>query len=262
MKRLVLLQGDEVLVGDLVKHNSSEGSNVLLNNPVGRSLKRLALVPSRFVRQSLTSRFDGPLIVVGARSRTIPLGKFPASLVWFYRSLLDFIDIQDRDQDSLVEVEVLSGSDLPKLDLVGTPRFSLLEGKKRLGYLTGKAAVRYQFEGRAEDGILQLWIHQFIDMGKSGMGNGGNPVGVDISMWSESESILWQGEAEGEEAKGVRAGDDVTIRFRRGSILLVIPGKAYRSGSMGEPIVVYTKGKYRRFTGTVVGAKEVEVDVP
>ncbi len=61
---------------------------------------------------------------------------------------------------------------------------------------------------------------------------------------------------------GVKAGDRVSIIFRRGNIWLEVPGKTYRSGDVGDQITVYQLDGHRRFTGIVIGPKEVEVEIP
>jgi hypothetical protein len=61
---------------------------------------------------------------------------------------------------------------------------------------------------------------------------------------------------------GVKAGDRITIIFRRGNVWLEVPGKTYRSGDVGDTITVYQLEGHRRFTGTVKGPKEVEVEIP
>ena len=61
---------------------------------------------------------------------------------------------------------------------------------------------------------------------------------------------------------GVKAGDRVNIIFRKGNIWLEVPGKTYRSGDVGDQITVYQLDGHRRFTGIVIGPKEVEVEIP
>jgi flagella basal body P-ring formation protein FlgA len=292
MSRFVLLEGEELLVRDVVRYQAAGGMQSLLNQPLDVATSRLSLIPPRLVRQTLKCSAQGSFVVVGSRCQVIPLTKFPLSVTWFYRALLDFLDSTDSKQEGRLEVEILSVSDIPATEAAGPLKFTLLKAERRLGYLAGEAEVAYSLEGRKrERGFLRLWIHQFIPLpklrrevhkGEVVTLDGLAYVETDVSLASPQELVktmfLSEGESymakrnlsEGsvlsqqdvEQIKGPRAGDRITILFRKGNVRLEVPGKVYRSATVGEAVAVYTLEGHQRFNGTVTGPKEVEVEIP
>jgi flagella basal body P-ring formation protein FlgA len=60
----------------------------------------------------------------------------------------------------------------------------------------------------------------------------------------------------------VRSGDGVRIHFVRGVVAVTMPGRALRTGTEGELVIVRPDGSSDRFEGRVTGQKEVVVELP
>ena len=52
--------------------------------------------------------------------------------------------------------------------------------------------------------------------------------------------------------------DAVTIRFRRGGLVLDLPGRSLRAGGVGDAVTVLAAGRRRPITGVVAGPGLVE----
>lgn len=295
MKRVVLLEGQELLIRDVVRETG--GMQSILDRPFGFSTRRLSLIPPRLVRQMLKAGSQSSLIVVGSRCQVIPLTKFPATVAGFYKTLLEFLDVTDSKHDGRIEVELLSSPDIPAANLAGSPVFTLMQAERRLGYLAGRVDVSFRWQGWKRDGgVLRLWVHQYVSLprlrrsirkGEVVHWDDIDYAETDVSLsktdelWntvylSEGESatarshlskgdLLLKRDVEkvtGVELVGVKAGDRIAIIFRRGNVWLEVPGKTYRSGNVGDTITVYQIEGHRRFTGIVKGPKEVKVEIP
>ena len=104
---------------------------------------------------------------------------------------------------------------------------------------------------------MRLWIHQEIPhpprqgvAPSFGFLNAGNPESVPEARAGEVGS------------GGVRSGEAVRIRFRRGNILLVMQGRAMGSGAVGDTVSVRLPSRIKGFEGTVTASGEVEVAIP
>lgn len=62
--------------------------------------------------------------------------------------------------------------------------------------------------------------------------------------------------------EGVRAGDPVQVRFRKGPLTIEVQGKALASAGFGDTVAVYIPDSLRRFSGRVMGTKAVDVELP
>jgi len=163
MNRVVLLEGEELLIRDVVRETGDMQS--LLDRPLGFATRRLSLIPPRLVRQTLKGGNQSSLIVVGSRCQVIPLAKFPAPVAGFYKTLLEFIDATDSLHDGRVEIEILSSPDIPAANPGGSPVFTLMRAERRLGYLAGRVDVSFRWAGwKSDGGVLRLWVHQFVPL--------------------------------------------------------------------------------------------------
>ena len=304
MRPVVLAERDGLELRDLVRSNGDGEAGALLARPLGYTAERLALLPPRMVRERLADLYSGPLVLVGGRSRIIPVTRSSGVGVRFYSRLLEFIEGLEPEKDGRLEIDILAGSDLPSAGAAAEPVFSLVDAERRMGRLAGSARIAYMLRdgGRGassgerwtgERRTLELWIHHHVRLPRLKASVGRNEtfgsedidlVETDLSLMREfaSEPMLEVNpEEEAEytarrrlpagrlvraddvEAGGsIRAGDEVTIRFNRGAIRLEIPGRAVRSGTLGETIPVHPRGIRKRFDGIITGPKEVEVDVP
>ncbi len=163
MNRVVLLEGQELLIRDVVRETG--GMQSILDRSFGFSTRRLSLIPPRLVRQMLKAGNQSSLIVVGNRCQVIPLTKFPATVAGFYKTLLEFLDITDSKHDGRIEVELLSSPDIPATNPAGSPVFTLMQAERRLGYLAGRVDISFRWQGWKRDGgVLRLWVHQFVPL--------------------------------------------------------------------------------------------------
>ena len=297
MRSVVLAGDDQLLLRDLVKAHGAGGAletDSLLARPLGFTAERLTLLPPRVVRSRVADFYSGPLVLVGGRARIIPVSRSAGTGVWFYSRLLEFIEAQEADKSGRVEIEILAGSSLPTARSAGEPEFTLVDAERRLGRLAGSARITYTLSGMdRRGGTLELWIHQHVPLprlkravrrGESFRSFDVERVETDLSLLPASQLVRAMLEVEpgdsavytarGDLASGryvhkddvetlveIRAGDAVNIRFRRGNILLELPGRAQGSGSLGEDVPVIPGEIHKRFTGTVTGPKEVSVDV-
>jgi hypothetical protein len=62
--------------------------------------------------------------------------------------------------------------------------------------------------------------------------------------------------------EGVRAGDPVQVRFRKGPVTIEVQGKALATAGFGDQVAVYIPDSLRRFSGRVMGSKAVDVELP
>jgi len=110
-----------------------------------------------------------------------------------------------------------------------------------------------------------LWNTAYLSEGESATARSYLSKG-DLLLNRDVEKVIVSEHASQELASsglvGVKAGDRITIIFRRGNVWLEVPGKTYRSGNVGDTITVYQLEGHRRFTGIVKGPKEVKVEIP
>ncbi len=303
MRPVVLAERDGLELRDLVRSNGDGEAGALLARPLGYTAERLTLLPPRMVRERLADLYSGPLVLVGGRSRIIPVGRSSGVGVWFFSRLLEFIEGLEPEKDGRLEIDILAGSDLPSAGAAAEPVFSLVRAERRMGRLAGSARITYVLQGESREGsregrsgerrTLELWIHHHVRLPRLKAPVGRNEtfgsedielVETDLSLMREAASEPMLEVNPEEEAEytarrrlpagrlvraddvdaggSIRAGDEVTIRFNRGAIRLEIPGRAVRSGTLGETIPVYPRGIRKRFDGIITGPKEVEVDVP
>ena len=264
IKQLVLRpEGRELAVDDLVHRRGGAGSPAagdpaILDRALDVSPRHLAVVFPAAIRARLDPHSSGALVLIGSLCMVVPLARYSAKDVWFYRPLLSYLGRAETNRQSpwkvgWIEVEVLPGSDVPFIDTGETVHFALADregaetgipvtaGAVELSYRLGASAAR----------PLKLWIHRFTPDGSRKafytMADPGQPaLSVDVDS---AERV-------------VKAGDQIKIHFRKGNIELTIPGRAFGSGAMGVAIAVTPQATQERFTGIIRGPGEVEVEIP
>ncbi|UCF96530.1 MAG: flagellar basal body P-ring formation protein FlgA [Spirochaetaceae bacterium] len=136
------------------------------------------------------------------------------------------------------------------------------------------------------EGSLRLWLHHFLPVGRAAADLPANQeLSESMLVFTEEDvsllksSFVVQGEGlenyktvaslrRGELIEGgrlqrvpaVRAGDRVTITFVRPGLLVSLPGRAMRSGSLGDLIDVRPEATSKRFQARITAKGEVIVE--
>jgi flagella basal body P-ring formation protein FlgA len=156
-------------------------------------------------------------------------------------------------------------------------------GTMRVSYRIPAAAgsVRPPLEGS-----FRIWIEHFLPVARAAVDiSAGQDLSEDVLTYSEEDiSLLESGFLlQGEEMRGyqtlssfrrgdridsrrlqrllaIRAGDRVTIIFRRPGLQVSLPGRAFRSGSVGDIIDVRPEATAKRFQARITAKGEVLVE--
>ena len=159
-------------------------------------------------------------------------------------------------------------------------------GTMRLSYRVLAAAGE---NGRAMHdlkGTVRLWIHHFLPVARAAEDiPAGSRLRESMLGFSEEDisllrsSCLIRGEVFSEyttlspvqrgqridaarlqRAQAVRAGDRVMITFVRSGLKVSLPGRAFRSGSIGDIIDVRPEAAAKRFPACITGTGEVLIE--
>jgi flagella basal body P-ring formation protein FlgA len=135
-------------------------------------------------------------------------------------------------------------------------------------------------------GTLRLWVHHFLPVARAAVDLTANwEMSQDVLTFSEEDVSLSRSTfvLRGEEISGyrilasirrgerieveklqrvpaIRAGDKVTINFVRPGLLISLPGRALRSGAIGELIDVRPDAANRRLRARISARGEVFVE--
>ncbi len=276
LKQLVLVpEGRQLTVRDVVHWRGEGESPAVMDQVLGVSPSRLAIVFPAAVRAKLTPSTDA-LVLIGSWVLVVPLARYSAKDVWFYRSLLRYLARAEAGPESRrnvgwVEVEVLPGSEVPFMGTGETVQFApenreavdaglfVTAGSIELSYRLGASAAR----------PLELWIHRFAPDGNRKAFYrlaGSGPVDVvrvfERAPQIEQSTVGARSSGRSITERIVKAGDQVRIRFSKGSIRLLVPGRAFGSGDLGDAVTVMPQNTRERFTGVIRGTGEVEVEIP
>jgi flagella basal body P-ring formation protein FlgA len=136
------------------------------------------------------------------------------------------------------------------------------------------------------EGSFRIWIHHFLPVARARTDlNAGQRLSDDLVSFSEEDvsllrsSFFIQGEPLGnyettasvrqgeriepsrlQRVLAVRAGQRVTITFARPGLQVSLPGRALRSGSVGELVVVRPEATAKRFEGRITSRGEVFIE--
>jgi flagella basal body P-ring formation protein FlgA len=138
------------------------------------------------------------------------------------------------------------------------------------------------------EGSFRIWIQHSLPVARAAVDlSAGQTLSGDVLMYSEEDVSLLQSDfvVQGEEMRGyqtlssfrrgdaidrrrlqrvlaVRAGDRVTIIFMRPGLQVSLPGRAFRSGSVGDIIDVRPEATAKRFQARITSKGEVLVESP
>jgi flagella basal body P-ring formation protein FlgA len=151
----------------------------------------------------------------------------------------------------------------------------------------GSAAAGRHMAGRHElEGSFRVWIHHFLPVARAALDLPANQLLTEeLVIFSQEDVSLLRSAfvVQGEEISGyktlsslrrgervdaqrlqrvlaVRAGDRVTITLARPGLRVSLPGRAFRSGSVGDIIDVRPEATAERFQARITSKGEVLVE--
>jgi flagella basal body P-ring formation protein FlgA len=136
------------------------------------------------------------------------------------------------------------------------------------------------------EGSLRIWIHHFLPVARAAVDlPADQPLTEEVLIFSEEDVSLLQSDfvVQGDEIHGyktvsslrrgdrlegqrlqrllaVRAGDRVKITVARPGLRITLPGRAFRSGSVGDIIDVRPEATTKRFQARITSKGEVLVE--
>ncbi len=237
-----------------------------------------ALVPSKQLRELLMPLLeDSAPVLVGRRIGFVPAAW--SGVAW----LPDLLGSVGRMlPDESCRVELLLPDPLPApLAAARAPQFEREAGSLREG------RIRFRWaDPEAGSGRLLVSIREFLPGAEAGraLSAGAELAPGDIRIgWTERSAgaeapfvpepgvryrlvrSLVTGAAipasAVREIPDVRAGEAVSLRFRRGFISIEMTGKTLASGRIGQTIPVVASSTGRRFRGVLSAGREVEIGI-
>jgi flagella basal body P-ring formation protein FlgA len=159
---------------------------------------------------------------------------------------------------------------------------SLPAGSMRIGYRVPASAE----DPPSPEGTFRIWIHHFLPVARARRDLPGDyPLDEQAMLFAEEDisllqsSFFLQGETpgayktsapvrQGELIRGdllqrlpaVRAGERVIISFTRPGLRVTLPGRALRSGGVGDLISVRLEATAKRLDGRITARGEVLVE--
>ena len=173
-------------------------------------------------------------------------------------------------------------------------RFNFVRENRRHGYLAGRIDVSCSLgDPDRPEGLLKLLVHQWVLVPQLAQSVRENEVlsAGKIKFVERDLSLVEEGELSDKlfelresparyaarrdlprgafirdqdisPVKGLKAGEEIRIVFRKGNVRLEMAGRANRSGDIGDAVPVYLRNTQKRFIGIVTGPSEVEVEIP
>jgi flagella basal body P-ring formation protein FlgA len=292
MKEVVILHKEEISVGDIISTGtpSSGLSERFLAEPISLSPDRIHIIPSRMIRELLQPARDSMSVIIGRRTAVVPYRVMTRLSSSFAEEFCRFLLDECEGGEGKVEVELLTFPSLSEDAGSGDYSFRFLQANRFNGMLTGDAVVEYSFKnGEDEMKRRNMYISIRLSLPVLRAARAlrqGEMLNRDALMVTEENISAFTGEflpasesceqymvrtdiQTGElilkrnltKRIDVRAGDRVTIVVRKGSILLMMGGKAYNSGSLGDEVRVRPSDSDTWLTAKVTGEKEVGIGI-
>ncbi len=240
VRRAVSLPPGTITIGDLVQPAGDPSADMgdILRHPVSELADRALVLPTSLYQ----AEFDGPqgrdLILVGKRTLVVPRGSSPDPAV----SLLD--RLVDRMQElgwlgpGKVEIEVERISGLGGGQSVKDTAFTVLRADRKPGPITGE-----------------------VEVGFRGTTDTGEPAWGSIALRLRQDNAAGIAAPDAAQA-GVRPNDAVSVRFRKGAVMVEMPGRVTAAARVGEDVTVFVPDARKSFSGILVESKAVSVEVP
>jgi hypothetical protein len=222
------------------------GMGVLSDTPI--------LVPCSLYRGFFEDGGPEGLILVGKRTLVIPSGALSVQEVVILDRLVDFMEALGGIGAGKVGFQDIRLAGAPSSSF--SPEcvsFQLIRAEKNGGLFCGAADFGFKIafaDGGKTSGHITLKVIQDVQA-QSRDGPSVAPAG---SMRAVSEAPT--------EAPVVKANDQVTVFFRRGSISVEMAGKAQSTALEGGNVSVYMPDTRMSFSGIAIGEKAVSVELP
>jgi flagella basal body P-ring formation protein FlgA len=288
LKHVCRVSGNQLTLRDVVQ--SAAGKNYSLDFAAVRlpaTSGRLVILSPEYIREALRSSYNGSLFLIGQGVYILPADAVTADSVWFYEALLDHIASRFSSSSTRIEAEIIGTPPIPDSQ-EGKPVFSMGTGTLRSGVMTGPVTINYRTNGVSPTaGAISLVLHVFLPVAVPHAAiRGGERFSDDalsartIDVGGYSDALLLLKNATGtytaattlqanepialnkiSRALFVRSGDKVAITFVNKNITVSLSGRALASGSLDDRIEVRPDTSPRRFTGLVIGDKEVLIDL-
>jgi hypothetical protein len=227
VNRVVLAGPGDVGLGDLVRvwgGVSAEAQEALAQS-VAVMADKVLYLPVPVFQAQLEAAFGEGSIIVGSRCIVAPRNSFPEAETYLLERIAGLLEAQGLLGDARTEITFLSNV------VKGTPP---QEGSPSL-------QVQKNPRGGAEVSFSLL-------------GTGGNSVTGKLSLPGGTMQPV--------AADGLKSGATVQVVFRKGPITIEMEGKTLAAGVVGARVGVYVSDSQKRFSGRVVDAREVEVELP
>ena len=227
VNRTIVAEPGALRLRDLVQvpGSLSPAAGLALDSTVATMAAAPLSVPARLYAGLLEQAFGPDCILVGTRTLVLPRGRLEEGSAQFLARLADVLDQEGVLGDGRAELEIQQP--LPDLQLQSATGFRVIRTARLPGWTEVTCAISVS--------AAEL------------------PTGsVVLRVRSTSASA----------GEGVRAGDKVQVRFRKGAVTIEMQGKALATAGFGDSVAVYIPDSSTRFSGRVIGKKAVDVELP
>lgn len=246
VKRVVSVPQGPLTVGDIVLASGDVTPELResFSREIAEVSDRILLIPTAVYRGFFEAGAGNGFIFVGRRTLVVPLGSVGEDVVPLLDRLADYLGNKNGIGNGKVELELVrvtgAISSVPGAGLL----FRVIREERKAGLLSGLLEIGFRPSGpqtNSTEGRVTLRIRQ-------GESAGDAQVSIDAVGSSLDSSV--------------RANDEVSVLFHKGTITIEMQGKAMASASSGDLVGVYIPESRLSFSGTVIGNKVVGVELP
>lgn len=290
MKDIVFIE-EPVTLGALLSVNDASlyVQNRIQTHRLPLPADRIHFVTSRYIREAVSALTNQSVVIIGKRTILLPA---VFSKTWnndFIHQFTGFLESILCKGNNRVEVEFPAFSIIGDLGREGDCRFLLQSKQEFMGFPAGETGVYVisRTYGESAKQLIFFHVNQYI------------PVVKAAKTLERNEALSWEklyiieeklnpfmGEVFAEDEKAgdfqtvkridqgeiiykssvkkilhVRAGENVTIIIKKGTILLSMTGKAADSGTVGEPVKVRPSQSSEWIIAKVTGHREVLLEM-
>jgi hypothetical protein len=238
VRRTVVAPPGPLAVAGVVQPSGEVPADVqpLLDRQIAVVADRLLLVPSGAYRASLQAGSGGDLILVGKRTLVVPRGSAAEGAAAFYDRLVERLEGLGWLGPGTAEIELAQVSGIPPGQTVEDAVFTVLHTDAPSGSLGGEAELAFRGAvpgGGSASGRILLRVRPLE----------GEPATAPA-------------------AAAVHPNDPVSVHIQRGSVSIVLAGRALAAARPGDQLRVFVSDVRRSFSGTLDGEKVVNVELP
>jgi flagella basal body P-ring formation protein FlgA len=247
---------------------------------------RLQILMPRAIREAVSERYSGQLILVGRGTVVIPGGAAGTKGAEFFEKAGAFLLSEVTYPLSKIEMEYSIPPDMEQWagrDI----SFSLTHAKVMGGVPLGAALLKFRDADGAVFGDMSVVLHMYAHVAfpRRTIGAGQRFDERDVEDREVDLAAFPDELLSGERMTGaytasqalypdrpiplkrvahalfVRAGDKVNLTLVRKNITIGLRGRALGSGGLDDRVAVSAEGSRRRFQGLVTGDKEVLIEL-